>query len=222
MTTIDIAQLTPEQKKALKAELIAANKVERQKRAEDIITFKKLAEDYVINNIDPLVHHHEITECLIEKLWKDYETIRSLKTEIYGTKTAQQDSHTTTLEDGTASITVGWNVTIGFDGTEQEGVKMIMEVIKELSDDEDDDKKKKLAKIAETFLKPNSKTKMLNPSKIIELSKLKSDFNDERFDRGLDIIFDAQQRRQNSMYVSGWKFVEVKGMPKKLEFRFTV
>ncbi|MCH4831607.1 hypothetical protein E5F92_002430 [Flavobacterium columnare] len=73
-----------------------------------------------------------------------------------------------------------------------------------------------------TFLKPNAKTKMLNPIKIIELSKLREDFKSEEFNEGLEIIFNAQQRRQNSMYVSGWKFIQIDGLTKKLEFRFTV
>ncbi|MGV4413845.1 DUF3164 family protein [Chryseobacterium sp. T1] len=218
--SIDITQLTSEQKKALKAELKEQEKAEKQKRTDDLQCFKKLSEEYVNKNIDPLVHHHEITECLIEKLWKDYETIRQLKAEIYGTKTNEQDSHTSTLENGSASITVGWNVTIGFDGTESAGVEKIKDFINSLSSDEEN--VKKLSAAVNTFLKPNAKTGMLNPSKIIELSKLKSEFNDERFDEGLEIIFEAQQRRQNSMYVSGWKFVEIDGKPKKLEFRFTV
>jgi len=86
----------------------------------------------------------------------------------------------------------------------------------------DDENVKKLAKMVNTFLKPNAKTGMLNPVKIIELSKLRDEFNSEKFNEGLEIIFNAQQRRQNSMYVSGWKFIDVNGIPKKLEFRFTV
>jgi len=179
-----------------------------------------LSADFVNRNIDPLVHHHEITEILIEKLWNDYETIRNLKSEIYGIKINDQDSHTSTLEDGSASITIGWNVTIGFDGTEAAGVEKIKDFIKSLSTD--DENNKKLSAAVNTFLKPNAKTGMLNPVKIIELSKLRTEFNDERFNGGIQVIKDAQQRRQNSMYVSGWKFVKLDGLPKKLEFRFTI
>ncbi|MCZ2084134.1 MAG: hypothetical protein LC112_07650 [Flavobacteriales bacterium] len=220
--TINLKDLTAEQKRELAQQLKADQKIEKQKREGDLQTFKNLSKDFVNDNIDPLVHHHEITGALIEKLWNDYKPLQKIKSEVYGVKVNEQDSQTSTLEDGSASITIGYNVSIGFDGTESAGVAKIMEVIKDLSDENDDDKKKKLAKIAETFLQPNKKTQMLNPAKIIELSKLKADFDDERFDEGLEIIFDAQQRRQNSMYVSGWKFVEVKGKPVKLEFRFTV
>ena len=154
------------------------------------------------------------------KIWSGYKSIKELKADVYGTKINEQDSHTSTLEDGSASITIGWNVSIGFDGTESAGVEKIKEFISSLSTD--DENNKKLSAAVNTFLKPNAKTGMLNPAKIIELSKLKSEFNDERFNDGLDIIFNAQQRRQNSMYVSGWKIVELEGRPTKLEFRFTV
>ncbi len=218
--TINLSDLSPEERRNLLKEAKELEKQEKQQRNDNIATFKELSEDYVNRNIDPLVHHHEITGSLIEKLWKDYETIQELKSSVYGVKINEQDSHTSTLEDGSASITIGYNVSIGFDGTENAGVEKIKEFINSLSTDEENNKK--LTAAVNTFLKPNSKTGMLNPAKIIELSKLSSEFSDNRFDDGLEIIFKAQQRRQNSMYVSGWKFVPVNGVPKKLEFRFTV
>lgn len=220
MSEINLSDLSPEARKKLAQQLKEQNKLEKQRRDENISAFKKLSEEFVTNNIDPLVHHHEITGALIEKLWNGYKSIKELKADVYGTKINEQDSHTSTLEDGSASITIGWNVSIGFDGTESAGVEKIKEFISSLSTD--DENNKKLSAAVNTFLKPNAKTGMLNPAKIIELSKLKSEFNDERFNDGLDIIFNAQQRRQNSMYVSGWKIVELEGRPTKLEFRFTV
>ena len=222
METINLKDLTTAQRKQLQKEAKELDLKEKKEREENIKAYKELSAEFVKSNIDPLIHHHEITGSLIEKLWKDFKPLQELKSNIYGVKINNQDSHTSTLEDGSASITIGHNVTIGFDGTESAGVQVIMEVIKELSDNEDDVKKRKLSKIAETFLKLNPKTKMLNPAKIIELSNLKADFNDERFDKGIDIIFKAQQRRQNSMYVAGWKFFEIEGKPTKLEFRFTI
>lgn len=218
--TINLKDLTAEQKRELAQQLKADQKAEKQKREGDLQCFKDLSKDFIEDNINPLVHHHEITGALIEKLWNDYKPLQKLKSEVYGVKINEQDSHTSTLEDGSASITIGYNVSIGFDGTESAGVEKIKEFINSLSNDEDN--VKKLSAAVNTFLQPNATTGMLNPSKIIQLSKLSKEFNDERFDEGLEIIFKAQQRRQNSMYVSGWKFVEVKNKPVKLEFRFTV
>lgn len=220
MTTIDIKTLSPEDKAALAEQLKVDRKAAKIKREADLKSFKELSGEFVDKHIDPLVHHHEITGMLIEKLWNDYKPLQELKKQIYGVKIDQQDSHTSTLEDGSASITIGYNVTIGFDGTESAGVEKIKDFLKSLSTDEEN--VKKLSAAVNTFLKPNAKTGMLNPSKIIELSKLRSEFNDERFDDGLEIIMNAQQRRQNSMYVSGWKMIEIDGLPKRLDFRFTI
>ena len=220
MTMIDLAQLTDEQKKALQDQLKEEEKAKKEKKVQDRTTYKQLSEEFVLNDIDLIINHHGIQEKLIKKVFSDYEPIKALKAEVYGIEINDQDSHTSTLKDGSASITIGYNVSIGFDGKESAGVEKIKEFISSLADD--NDKVKKLSKMVNTFLKPNVKTGMLNPSKIIELSKLRDEFNDERFNEGLDIIFNAQQRRQNSMYISGWKFVQVDGVPKKLEFRFTI
>lgn len=218
--TINLKDLSPEARKELLKQAKELAKQEKLERSENIESFKELSLEFINSNIDPLVHHHEITGALIEKLWNDYKPLQKLKSEVYGVKINEQDSHTSTLKDGSASITIGYNVSIGFDGTESAGVEKIKEFINSLSNDEDN--VKKLSAAVNTFLQPKATTGMLNPSKIIQLSKLSKEFNDERFDEGLEIIFKAQQRRQNSMYVSGWKFVEVKNKPVKLEFRFTV
>ncbi|WP_027380260.1 DUF3164 family protein [Chryseobacterium daeguense] len=220
MTTIDITKLSEEDKKKLEDQLKTDKQEKKKKRTEDLQTFKSLSEDFIEKHIDSFVHHHEITESMIEKLWTDFKPLRELKANMYGVKIKNQDSYTVTSKDGNSSFTVGYNVTIGFDGTESAGVEKIKEFLKSLSSDAEN--VKKLSSAVNTFLKPNMKTGMLNPAKIIELSKLKSEFNDERFEDGLQIILDAQIRRQNSMYVSGFKYVEIDGKPKKLEFRFTM
>lgn len=220
MSTINIAELTAEQKKALREQLEAEKKAEKEKKDQDRKAYKDLSEEFVNTLIDSLIGHHKKTESVIKKVFESYEPVQALKSEIYGVEINKQDSHTSTLKDGSASITIGYNVTIGFDGTEAAGVEKIKNFITSLADDSD--KVRKLSKMVNTFLKPNAKTGMLNPSKIIELSKLRDEFNNEEFNEGLDIIFNAQIRRQNSMYVSGYKFVEIEGVPKKVEFRFTV
>lgn len=220
MSKINLAELSPSERQQLIDEAKQLEKQEKAQKKEDIKTFKEISQDFVRANIDNLVNQHQRVHDFIVDLFKEYSHIKDLKAQIYGTERNEQDSHTSTLEDGSASITIGFNVTIGFDGTESSGVEIIKEYINSLATD--DENVKKLTKMVNTFLKPNAKTGMLNPSKIIELSKLRDEFNNEKFNDGLEIIFNAQQRRQNSMYVSGWKFIDQNGIPKKLEFRFTV
>ena len=218
--TLDITKLSAEDRAALMQQLAAEAKAEREQLKNDRKAYKELTCDFVNSNIESLLHHNDITGIIIENLFKDYETVRALKQQVYGND--PQDSHTSTLPDGSASITIGHNVSISFDGTESSGIQKIRDFIASLSDENSDAKTKKLAKSVDTFLKLNPKTGQLNPSKIIELSNLRDEFDDERFNDGLDIIFNAQIRTQTSMYVSGWKVVHENGKAKKLTFRFSV
>lgn len=217
----DITKLSAVERKALMADLAKEAKAEKAKKAEDKKAFKEMSSDYVASNIDKLVNHHNMTDNLIVGLFTDFNNILALKESIYGVKVGTQESHTSTLEDGTASITIGHNVTIGFDGTENVGVEKIKEFLTSLSSDASN--VQKLSKAVNTLLKPSAKTGMLNPASIIQLSNMKDDFNSELFNEGLEIIIAAQQRRKNSMYVSGWKFIkDHQGKSVKLDFRFTV
>ena len=218
--TLDITKLSSEDKKALMAQLAAESKSKKEKLKSDRKAYKELTYEFVTRNIDGCLHHNDITGIMIENLFKDYAPVKDLKKEVYGTD--PQDSHTSTLPDGSQSITIGHNVSISFDGTESSGIQKIREFITSLSDENSDVKTKKLAKSVDAFLKLNPKTGQLNPSKIIELSNLRDEFDDERFNDGLDIIFNAQIRVQTSMYVSGWKVVPIDGKLKKLTFRFSV
>lgn len=219
MATIDITKLTPEEKKELRKQFEIDQKKEAQQKKENKTTYKECAEEFVNNRIDKLINHKEIQDFLIEKTMQEFQVVKELKEQVYGIK--HQDSHTTTLKDGSASITVGQNVVIKFDGTESAGVEKIKDYMKSLA--EDSDNAKKLGKIVDKKLKTNSKTGFLNPSSIIDLNSLRDEFQSDLFSEGLDIIMNAQVRTVNSTYVSGYKFIPAdNGASKKLEFRFTI
>lgn len=212
-------KLSQDEKRQLMNQLLAEEKQKKEKLKNDRKAFKELSAEFVTRNIHTLVNHQNDTEDIIKGLFSDFKEIQELKVQVYGER--DQDSHTSTLPDGSASITIGHNVSIKFDGTESSGVEMIMNYINSL--ETDDENTIKLAKMVKIYLKPNPKTKMLNPSKIIELNKLRDEFNSSKFDDGLDIIFNAQIRTKTSMYVSGWKYIKLAdGRSKKLEFRFAV
>lgn len=220
MDAIKLEDLTPEQRQKLHQEMEADRKHRQQKAKENKEAYKDLADKFVENNIDTLTHHKEVQTSLIDAILDDFKIVRDLKEEVYGVKINKQDSHTSTLKDGSSSITVGRNVTIKFDGTENAGVEKIKEFIKSLSTDNEN--AQKLAKIVDKKLKVNQKTGFLNPSSIIDLNTLKEEFNDDRFTEGLEIITQAQIRTVNSTYVAGWKNITKDGITRKLEFRFTI
>lgn len=221
--TLKISELSAEAKRKLMAELSAEQKATKEKVRADKVAYKELSVEFLIKNIDPLIERQISMVELVDTIFENFNDVLSLKKEIYGVDKLDQESHTVTHPDGSCSITIGHNITISFDGTETAGIQKIMDYLTALSGDDGDENAIKLTKAVNQLLKPNIKTGMLNPAKIIQLNQMRTDFNSPEFDEGMDIIIDAQNRTKGSTYVSGFKFVEVgENRTKKVEFRFTV
>ena len=221
--TINIKQLSAEDRKALKKELAQEDKAEKQKKQGDIATLKELQNTFLDQNIDLLVNRQGEMETLVNDLFTNFSDILALKGQVYGLDRLDQDSHTITNPEGTASITIGQNINITFDGSEAAGVQKIMNYLNAISGDENNEDMKKMSETVKLLLKPSLKTKMLNPAKIIQLNAMRGTYNSPEFDEGMDIIINAQLRQKGSSYVSGYKFIKMGDVPsKKVEFRFTV
>jgi hypothetical protein len=220
---VNISELSADDKKKLMAELAAEDKAAKQKMKADKVAYKELSVEFLVKNIDPLIERQNDMEALVDTIFENFNDVLTLKKDIYGIDKLDQESHTVTHPDGSCSITIGHNITISFDGTETAGIQKIMNYLTALSGDENDENAVKLSKAVNQLLKPNVKTGMLNPAKIIQLNQMRSDFNSPEFDEGMDIITDAQNRTKGSTYVSGYKFVQIgENRTKKVEFRFTV
>jgi hypothetical protein len=220
---IDITQLSTEDKKALKAELAKEEKAEKEKSKTEKIVLKTIGVEFLEKNIDALALRHTDMETAVAGIFKDLTDYIDLKANIYGIEKLDQDSHTVTHPNGLCSITIGYNAGISFDGTETAGVQKIMNYLTGLSGDESDENAQKLSKAVKFFLRPNFKTGMLNPGRIIQLNQMRKDFNSPEFDEGMDIIQDAQNKTKGSAYVSGYKHIDIgDNRTRKVEFRFTV
>ena len=218
---ITLDQLSPEAKKQLLADLQEEENEKKANKSQNITAYKELTQEFVNSNVDVFVNRQLKNESDIKKLFADYQDVVKLKAMAYGDKVLEQDTHTSTLPDGSASITIGYNVNIGFDGTEQVGVKGIKEYMTSLTDENENTQK--LKSMVNVFLKESKKTGMLNPSNIIQLNSLRAEMNSLTFNENLDIIIAAQIRNVSTMFVSGWKVIETEeGMKKKIEFRFSI
>ena len=223
MGTLDIKNLSAEEKADLKKQLAKEAKEEKEKKQAEVATLKELQNTFLEQNIDLLVNRQGELETLVNQLFTDFGDILELKGQVYGLDRLDQDSHTITNPEGTASITIGQNVTITFDGSEAAGVQKIMDYLTGISGDDENEDMKKMSETVKLLLKPSLKTKMLNPAKIIQLNAMRSTYNSPEFDEGMDIIVNAQIRQKGSSYVSGYKFVKMGDVPsKKVEFRFSV
>lgn len=218
--TIDINQLSAEQLKELSTKLAKKQKEEAERKKADKKAYKSLQADFLRANIDGLVSRQKDQEVLINKLFADFLPIMELKESVFGVEIKDQESHTITADDGQSSITIGHNFVISFDGTESAGIQIIKDFLSSLPGD--DENSRKLSKAVDVLLKPNGKTGMLNPARIIQLNEMRSEFNSDDFNRGVDIIVAAQHKTRTTQYVKGYKFIDDGGMTKKLKFIFTV
>lgn len=222
-TSFDISKMSASEKKAMRLELQKEARAEKEKKQDDIMTLKELSSNFLNDNIDGLVERQKEMETVVSEIFTNFDAILKLKSEVYGLDKLEQDSHTITNNDGSASISIGYNVGITFDGSETAGVQKIMNYLTAISGKEDDEDMRKMAETVKILLKPSLKTKMLNPSKIIQLNAMRATYNSPEFDEGMDIIFNAQIRQKGSTYVAGYKFVKLgDNLTKKIEFRFTV
>ena len=221
--TINLADLSAEQKKQMRLDLQKEDREAKDKKKGDIATLKELSSEFLNTHIDPLVTRQGDMEVMVTEIFNAFGDILNLKADVYGIDRLEQDSHTITNPDGSASITIGMNVNITFDGTETAGVQKIMNYLTAISGEETNENMQKMSETVKLLLKPSMKTKMLNPAKIIQLNAMRATYNSPEFDEGMDIIVAAQIRQKGSSYVSGYQMVNVDELQtKKVEFRFTV
>lgn len=220
MTTIDIAQLTPEQKKALADQLAQEEKAKKQKKADDKKLMKNMENEVVLSQIDFFIDKRQDLESRIENLFKNIEPVIELRAEVFGNDKRAQDSHTFTLDDGSASVKVGWNVRPSFNGTEAEGIVKVKNYMASLAGESDNEKI--LMDFLNIALKTDSQGNY-DPKKVRELNQMRDRANSELFNEGMDIIMDAMIDIRTSRYARGYKMTDLgDGIIKRINFNFSI
>lgn len=214
---MDIKDLTPEQKQELLNQLEAEKTTEKQKREANIKTLKDMVDTEVGVLAPQLVDFAKKQTNIIDRVFKSFEAVISLKNELYGVK-EKQASHTFTSRDGNASIVVGYNEIIGFDGTQGAGIAKIKEVIASLSSG--DENREILTDLLNTFMKAD-KNGNLNPTRVAELVSKKDKVKNPLFAEGVDIIVNAQFKTRTTQYVRGWQKVTGEG-GKEIKLSFSI
>jgi hypothetical protein len=220
MTTIDIAQLTPEQKQTIADQVAQEEKDKKAKLAKDKKLLKGLENDIVIGQIDYFIDKREDIENRIVTLFSNIEPVIELRAEVFGNKKREQDSHTFTLDDGSASIKVGWNMKPSFNGTEAEGIVKIREYMTSLAGESENEKV--LMEMIQIFLKTDAQGNY-EPKKVRQLNTMREKANSQLFSEGMDIINDAMIDIRTSRYARGYKMVDFgEGIIKRVNFQFSI
>lgn len=197
---------------------IAAHK--NKEKAQNRELLKKLENEFVLENIDFFIDKQGALEDKILILFENIEALIEMRAKTYGNKKREQDSHTFTLDDGSASIKIGWNVSPAFNGTEAEGIVKIKEYMSSLAGNTENEK------ILMEFLNVALKTDQqgnYNPKKLRELDSMRSKANSPLFNEGMDIINEALKDIRTSRYVRGYKMVDFgDGNIKRVSFNFSI
>ncbi|MCU7543483.1 DUF3164 family protein [Riemerella anatipestifer] len=217
---MNLKDLSPEQKDELRKQLEAEKKATRERKLADKKLLKKLEDSLVLENIDYFITQRDNLEYKILSLFKEIETIIDLRAQVYSNKKREQDSHTFTLDDGSASIKIGWNVRPIFNGTEVEGIVKIKEYMSSLAGETENEK------ILMEFLNVALKTDIqgnYNPKKVRELNSMREKAKSELFNEGMDIVNAALHDIRTSRYVRGYKMVNFgDGNIRRVNFNFSI
>ena len=220
MTTIDIEKLSPADLEKLQSQIKEKEKAEKAKKQQDRDLLKKLENEVVLSEVPFFIDKRDDVEDRLLNLFKNIEPAIELRAEVFGNQKREQDSHTFTLDDGTASIKVGWNVKPSFNGTEGEGIVKIREYMASLAGDSENEK------ILMEFLEIALKTDVdgnYNPQRIRGLNKMRERANNDLFNEGMDIIDSALIDIRTSRYARGYQMVDFgDGNIKRVNFKFSI
>ena len=220
MSTIDLTQLSPEQLADLNNQIKEKEKADKAKKQQDKELLKKLENEVVLSEVPFFLDKRDDVEERLLNLFKNIEPAIELRAEVFGNQKREQDSHTFTLDDGTASIKVGWNVKPSFNGTEGEGIVKIREYMASLAGESENEKI--LMEFLEIALKTDAEGNY-EPRKVRDLNKMRERANSDLFNEGMDIIDAALIDIRTSRYARGYKMVDFgDGNIKRVNFKFSI
>ena len=185
---MDLSKLSAQE---LKNELAKrANEKKEVKQA-----FKDLSNETVPVLFKSLKEWSDEGKNLKAYIYQELKSLIELKFEAYETK-ADQQSHTFTSENG-ESITIGYNVSAGYDDTVWMGVAKVKQFINSLITDQNT---AKLVNQINKLLKPDAKGN-LDPKRVLELKQMANEYNDLNFLEGVETIENAYKPKRSSWYI---------------------
>ena len=202
METININNLSAEDRKTLMAQLNDEQKKEKQRKREDRETYRQLINDTIPELfLKQLQYASEVLTDCKRKVFAETQTLVDLKISIYGVKNDQQ-SHTFTTTDGQYTVTIGHRVNDGWDDTVSIGVTKVKEFLGTLATDE---KSARLIKTILKLLKPDRKG-VLRASRVIELANLAEELDNPDFSEGMRIIQEAYRPMKSVDFIeASWR-----------------
>ena len=180
---MDLSTLSVEERAALKAQLDAEEKAERNRIERERETYKQLVDATVKASVTKLQSLSSEMMRIKQEVFNEFGTVIKLKNELFKVKSGRQ-TDTFTTSDSRMSLTLGNRVNEGWDDTVEAGIDMVKEYIKTMAKDENS------ANLVDTVMSLLAKDRKgaLKANKVLELEKLAIKSKDARFLEGINII----------------------------------
>ncbi len=206
---MNLTDLTPEQRRALKEQLKAEEKAEKEKLKGDKEAYKALQNEFVAQFFPKLVKIAEDLTLSKAELFETARTILDFKRNVYGLseeQLAQQQSHTISSSDFSKSIILGHNVVDGWDAeVANAGVSRVTEWLGKQTNDAN----RMLVGMIRDLLKPN-KDGLLKAPRVLELMNQAEKIGDQELIDAVNLIREAYRPVKTTTYVKA-KFKDEDG-----------
>ena len=126
---MDLSTLSVEERAALKAQLDAEEKAERNRIERERETYKQLVDATVKASVTKLQSLSSEMMRIKQEVFNEFGTVIKLKNELFKVKSGRQ-TDTFTTSDSRMSLTLGNRVNEGWDDTVEAGIDMVKEYIK--------------------------------------------------------------------------------------------
>lgn len=198
---MDIKNMTPEQRAALKAQLEAEERAEKQKREESIDAYKQSVDEFCRDVFARMKRVSDQLRVEKERVFEASDILIQMKEELFNTK---QDRHSNqfTTSDGRITVALGYRINDGWDDTVDIGIAKVKEYLRSLTSTEEG------AKAVEIILKLLAKDKKgnLRASSMIQLEQHAARYGDPLFVEGVKIIRDSYRPVDSCQFISvQWK-----------------
>ena len=193
---MNIEELTPEQREALRAQFEAEKAAQAAEREQREGEYKSLVSDTVDALIKPLREASEALARTKTYVVGELATLIGLKQDLYGVRD-EQKTHTFTNKAGTFRITIGTYCRDAWDETVSSGEALIRQAIRKLGTDA---KTRALVKVIFDLLSKD-KAGNLKINSVFRLRKYAKEIQDADFDEGLRIISASYRPERTKIYI---------------------
>ena len=192
---MDIANMTPQQRAELKAQLEAQEAAEKQKRLDDTNAYKDLVSGFCHRTKDKLLALSGMMRQHKDEVFNDVASNIQLKEALYNVKV---DRHSNSFTADGITVSLGRRTNDGWDDTVEAGIAKVKEFLATLAKDDDS---AKLYKAVMQLLSKDRKGN-LKASSMLQLERYAAEWNDPLFSEGVQIIREAYRPVETCDFIS--------------------